>query len=95
MDKEVTIMLVIRSEQKESINVWKGERVWFSPNLLVQRLSIEDGDLIVQVDSAFKVEHNEEEGKIAVIAYGEDLSQVQEPPFLVKLSSRIISRLKK
>ena len=88
-------MLVIRSEQKESINVWQGERVWFSPKLLVQRLSIKDGNLIVQVDSAFKVERNEEEGNIAVIAYDEDLSQVQEPPYLAEISSRIISRLKK
>lgn len=83
------MILVIRSEDTESLNNWQGERFWFSPNLSVQRLNIEDGKLVLQVGSNFQVKRDEQKGVIAVVAYGEELSQLQEPPELAALLSRL------
>ena len=83
------MILVFRCEHTESLNDWQGERVWFSPSLSVQRLSIEDGKIVIQVDSAFQTKRDEEKGEIAVVAYGEELSQVEEPAYLTELLSRL------
>ena len=84
---------VIRSNHKEIVVNWHGQYFWFSPNVKVQRISVEGNELVFQVDSEFRAEITK--SCVAVISDNEDISKVKEPERVLSVIERIKAKNKK
>lgn len=83
------MILEFRSEQTNIIVHWKGQDVYFSENLPIQQMWVEDDHLVLQVGHPFDVQ-DQPDGSIAVVTYGE--SAPEKPSRFLPLGMRLGNR---